>query len=116
MYKSIFPTFDEIEKGYQVFSEDFYKGQDEYGDPIWGERLNLKLVIAHNALYPLMSDIIIVRNRKKERTGFKITIAGIKFPRIFSYTEKGWGDCIQEIKKQMIQIRKATEKVLNEKL
>ena len=36
MYKSIFPTFDEIEKGYQVVSNNYYKGKDDDGEPILG--------------------------------------------------------------------------------
>ena len=40
MYKSIFPTFDEIEKGYQVFANNYYKRNDDDGEPIYGERLD----------------------------------------------------------------------------
>lgn len=115
MSKSIFPTFEEIEEGYQVFATEFYKGQDEDDNPIWGERLNLGITIAHSTFWPLMSDVIIKRNRKQERTGFQVKIAGLKSPQIFPYTSQGWDDCIIFIKHKIAEIRKYTERILNER-
>ena len=115
MYKSIFPTFDEIEKGYQVFANNYSKGKDDDGEPILGERLDLGITIAHGTFWPLMSDVIIKRNRKRERTGFQVKIAGLKSPQIFPYTPQGWDDCIIFIKHRIAEIREYTERILNER-
>lgn len=115
MHKSIFPTFDEIEKGYQVFANNYYKGKDDDGEPIYGERLDLGITIAHGTFWPLMSDVIIKRNRKRERTGFQVKIAGLKSPQIFPYTPQGWDDCIIFIKHRIAEIREYTERILNER-
>ena len=51
MYKSIFPTFDEIKKGYKVFANNYYKGEDNDDEH---EHYYVKPIDRHNFItFPL---------------------------------------------------------------
>lgn len=115
MTKSTFPTFKEIEQGHNVFTDTFYKGKDDYGEIIYGERLALDVIISHNKYFPLIKSVKIMRNRNKtKRLYFAVRMYDnieYKFP----YSEEGWSKAILYIKDCARTTRQACENILNEK-
>ena len=113
--KSIFPTFEESEQGHNVFSDTFYKGKDDYGEIIYGERLALDVIISHNRYFPLIKSVKIMRNRSKtKRLYFAVRMYNnieYKFP----YSEEGWSKAILYIKERARTTKQACENILNEK-
>lgn len=113
-YKSIFLTFEEIEQGYNVFTESFYKGRDEEGEAIYGERLALDIVIDHNNYYPLIKSVKIMRNRAKTKRLHFVVKMYDNVTYTFPYSKDGWNSTILKIKEKMKYVRKLTELIMNE--
>lgn len=115
MTKSTFPTFEQIEEGHTVFATSFYKGKDDYGEAVYGEKLALDVIISHNRYFPLIKSVKIMRNRNKtKRLYFAVRMYDnieYKFP----YSEEGWSKAILYIKDCARTIRQACENILNEK-
>lgn len=112
--KNIFPTFNEIDKGYQVFSQNIYRGINADGEPRYSEKYDLEIVICHHAYAELVNNIYISRNRRWERTGFHFKIAGNNYAYSFEYSEKGWEECVNKIKKILCYYRNIIDKILEE--
>lgn len=112
--KNIFPTFNEIDKGYQVFSQNTYRGLNDYGEPQYSEKYDLELVICHHAYAELVNKICISRNRKKEKTGFHFKLAGNNYAYSFEYSEKGWKECVNKIKEILKYYKNIIDIVLEE--
>ncbi len=110
----LFPTFEEIEKGYCVFTQTRYNGINDDGNAKFGERLDLKIVISHDAYAELINGIFIVRNRRHERKGFRFELAGNKYAYNFEYTADGWEACINKIKAILEFYKKSIDKILQE--
>lgn len=114
--KSIFPTFEDIDKGYWVFTQTRYNGVDDDGEPKFGEKLDLEIVIAHNAYVELINGIYIIRNRKHEKKGFRFELAGNKYDYSFEYTAEGWDACVNKIKAILKFYKRAIDKLLGEEV
>ena len=112
--KSKFPTFEEIDRGYCVFADTYFRKLDNEGEPIFGERLALDVVISHNRYFPLIKSVKIMRNRNKtKRLYFKVKMYdGNTYT--FPYSEEGWNAAILRIKDEMREIRQMAENILNE--
>lgn len=112
--KSTFPTFEEIDKGYCVFADTYFRKLDDYGEPEFGERLALDVIISHNRYFPLIKSVKIMRNRNKtKRMYFKVKMYdGNTYT--FPYSEEGWNAAILRIKDVMRDLRKMTTNILNE--
>lgn len=112
--KYIFPTFDEIDTGNNVYLLHDYKGLDENGEPTYSDKLDMEVVIAHNNYNELINHVYITRDRKWNKTGFRFVLAGNKYAYRFEYSEEGWQACIDKIKSIMEYYRKIINKMLGE--
>ena len=112
-YKSIFPTFEEIDNGSaHIIERSYYKTVN--GERKTYHKLALELVIADDHFNPVFSRIRILRDRKGNRLAFQPITAGKIWPPCFAYTESGWNDCIFIIKQELMAYRKVIEKIMNE--
>lgn len=109
-----FPTFEEIDKGYCVYTDYVYLGKDDCGEPKYGEKKDLEVIIAHNNYKEIINGVYITRNRKHENTGFRFVIAGNKYAYHYNYSEKGWADCVTKIKSILLFYRKCINIILKE--
>lgn len=112
--KNIFPTFEEIDQGYNVYVHHNYKGLDDDWNPIYSEKLDMEIYICHNAYSELINHVYITRNRKWDKTGFRFVIAGNKYTYHFEYSEEGWNACIDKIKSILEYYRKIINKILGD--
>lgn len=110
----IFPTFEEIDKGHCVFTQTLYRGLNDDGEPKFGEKLDLEIVIAHNTYVELINGIYIIRNRKHEKKGFRFELAGNKYAYSFEYTAEGWDACVNKIKVILNFYKRSIDKLLGE--
>lgn len=112
--KYVFPTFDEINQGYNVYLLHEYKGLDEDGNPKYSDKLDMEIRI-HNCQYSeLINGVYITRDRKWNKTGFRFVLAGNKYDYRFEYSEEGWNACIDKIKSILEYYRKIINKMLGE--
>ena len=109
-----FPTFEEVDKGYCVYTDYVYLGNDAHGEPKYGEKKDLEVVIAHNNYKEIINGVYITRNRKHEKTGFRFVIAGNKYGYRYNYSEKGWADCVTKIKSILLFYRRCINTILAE--
>lgn len=112
-YKSIFPTFEEIDNGLADIIEHSYC-KTVNGERRMYHKLALELVIANDHFKPVFSRIRILRDRKGNRLAFQPITAGKIWPPCFAYTESGWNDCVFIIKQELMAYRKVIEKIMNE--
>lgn len=85
------------------------------GEPKYGEKKDLEVIIAHNNYKEIINGVYITRNRKHENTGFRFVIAGNKYAYHYNYSEKGWADCVTKIKSILLFYRKCINIILKEK-
>ena len=113
-YKSIFPTFEEIDRNTNVDIKETVYFRSVKGELKMYHQLALDLTIADDKFSPILGHILILRNRQKQRIAFQPITAGKIWPPCFAYTESGWNDCICSIKQELITYRQMTEKIMNE--
>ena len=112
-YKSIFPTFEEIDNGSaHIIERSYYKTVN--GERKTYHKLALELVIANDHFNPVLGHILILRNRRGKRIAFQPITAGKVWPPCFAYDETGWNNCIWCIKQELITYRQVAEKIMNE--
>lgn len=115
MIKSTLPTFEQIEKGYTVFATSFYKGKDDYGEAVYGEKLALDVIISHNKYFPFIKSVKIMRNRNKTKRLYFAVRMYDNIERKFPYSEEGWNNAILYMKDYARNVRYIAENILNEK-
>jgi hypothetical protein len=99
MTNPIFPTFDEIKEGYCVYERQGpYKGEDDYGTPIFGRRLSKKVSIQHGWYDKYITIDIILSPRTYAPIGFKFGYDGKWFTYKYEYSEKGYEEMLKKIK------------------
>lgn len=97
----IFPTFDEIKKGYCVYLKTGrFKGTDEFGEPIYGRSRSMEVCIAHNS-YQKYITIDIVLNRKFKEEGFRYGYEEKRRSRQYEYSESGYLQMLADIQKDL---------------
>lgn len=99
MSKPIFPTFDEIKDGYCVYDrQGRYKGEDDYGTPIFGRRLSQKVSIQHGWFDKYITIDIVLSRRTNKPIGFKFGYDDKWFTYRYEYSEKGYKEMLKKIK------------------
>lgn len=112
--KYVFPTFDEIDQGYNVYVLHDYKGLDENGEPKYSDKLDMEIIVDHNKYTELINHVYITRDRKRNKTGFRFVLVGNKYTYHFEYSEEGWNACIDKIKSILEYYRKIINKILGD--
>jgi hypothetical protein len=98
MSDPIFPTFEEIKEGYCVYErQGAYKGDDYYGDPIFGRRLSKKVSIQHGWYDKYITIDIVLSRRTYAPIGFKFGYDGKWFTYRYEYSEKGYAEMLKKI-------------------
>lgn len=111
----LFPTFKEIQQGYQVFQKQGkYKGTDWYGNPIFGKSRKYEIVIAHNAYSELLNSIYYVVDAKNKPLYFKFILAGNNYAYSYSFDEQGWQACVSKIQSILTWYNKCIKNILGE--
>lgn len=100
--RKIFPTFDEIDKGYCIYERTgAFKGYEEDGTtPIFGRRRSLIVSIAHGYFHRHIS-VIVTLDYKMKRNGFKYGREGKCFSRRYEYSERGYNEMLQNIRRDL---------------
>lgn len=99
MSEFIFPTFDEIKEGYCVYErQGAYKGDDDYGTPIFGRRLSRKVSIQHGWYDKYITIDIVLSRRTNAPIGFKFGYDDKWFTYRYEYSEKGYKEMLKKIK------------------
>lgn len=97
----IFPTFEEIKDGYCVYDKQgAYKGEDDYGTPIFGRRLSQTVSIDHG-WYKKYVAIDIVLNRQMKQVGFRYGYEDKRRSREYEFSESGYAEMLADIKKDL---------------
>ena len=98
---SIFPTFEEIKGGYCVYDKSgAYKGEDDYGTPIFGRRLSQTVSVDHG-YYKKYIAIDIVLNRQMKQVGFRYGYEEKRRSRQYEFSESGYAQMLADIKKDL---------------
>ena len=113
-YKSIFPTFEEIDQNTNVDVKETLYFKKVKGQYKMYHQLVLDLIIADDKFSPLLGHIRILRNRQGKRIAFQPIVAGKVLTSRFMYDDKGWNDCIFAIKQELMTYRKLTTNIMNE--
>lgn len=113
-YKSIFPTFEEIDSNTNVDIKETVYFRSVKGELKMYHQLALDLTIADDKFSPILGHILILRNRRGKRIAFRPITAGKVWPPCFAYDETGWNNCIWCIKQELITYRQVAEKIMNE--
>ena len=102
MSRPIFPTFDEIKQGYCVYDrQGYYKGEDDYGTPIFSRRLSKIVSIEHGWYKKYISIDIVLSPRTYAPVGFKFGYDDKWFTYRYEYSEKGYNEMLKKIKEQL---------------
>ena len=113
-YKSVFPTFEEIDKNTNVDIKETLYFKKVNGQYKMYHQLALDLIIADDKFSPLLGHIRILRNRQGKRIAFQPIVAGKALMSHFMYNDKGWNDCIFAIKQELMTYKKFTMNIMNE--
>lgn len=113
-YKSIFPTFEEIDENKNVNIKETLYFKKVNGQYKMYHQLALDLIIADDTFSPLLGHIRILRNRQGKRIAFQPIVAGKALMPHFVYNDKGWNECIFAIKQELMTYRKLTMNIMNE--
>jgi hypothetical protein len=98
---SIFHTFEEIKGGYCVYDKaGAYKGEDDYGTPIFGRRLSQTVSVAHG-YYKKYIAVDIVLNRQMKQVGFRYGYENTRLSRQYEFSESGYAKMLADIKKDL---------------
>lgn len=90
MSRLIFPTFEEIDKGYCTYEKaGRFRGVDDDGNPLYAKSRYMEVVVAHNE-YKNYIAIDIVLDHKYRRDGFRFGRLGKWRPYIFEYSKDGY--------------------------
>ena len=111
MQKSIFPIFEDIERGYCIKTSYAIKSKD--GEVVAVEKPTQNVLLYDEDVNNYI-EISIKRNRSKKRKCFKFKVFGQESEKEFKYNEDGWNDCILEIKKELQKYRKIITYIMNE--
>lgn len=114
MNRRIFPTFEEIDKGYCTY-EKFgrFRGVDEDGNPLYARSRYMEVVVAHNEYKNYMC-IDIVLDRKYRRSGFRFGRLGKWRPYIFDYSKEGYEKMLKFIHDDLSFDVSETQKLVND--
>lgn len=97
----IFPTFDEIKKGYCVYRKTGkFKGVSEFGEPIYAAVRSMEVCVAHNAFQKYVA-IDIVLDRKYKEAGFRYGYEEKRRSRKYEYSESGYLKMLADIQKDL---------------
>lgn len=109
---SIFPTFDEIKGGYCVYDKSgAYKGEDDYGTPVFGRRLSQIVSVCHG-YYKKYIAIDIVLNRQLKQVGFRYGYEEKRRSRQYEFSESGYSQMLADIKKDLEYDAEQIQKLL----
>lgn len=114
MNTRIFPTFEEIDKGYCTYEKcGRFRGVDDEGNPLYARSRYMEVVVAHNEYKNYMC-IDIVLDRKYRRIGFRFGRLGKWRPYIFDYSKEGYEKMLKFIHDDLSFDVSETQKLVND--